>query len=608
MIMNYPETKLTGYPAESSSNQIGSIFPLTLIALTSILVITITLVSNSFTYKQSSRYSLNNLESTVLAEAGIDKALASLNKAPDTYNGESETTLGNGSYSVTITSAGQGAKQIDATGYIPNKSNPKSSSHVSVKVSQGAGVSFNYGIQVGEGGLELGGGNVINGSLYSNGNIRATKNNNTITGDIWVAEGLQPLPDQSTDCTGLNCLDYIIGKNVSGEDRIDVAQSFKPGTTNVLNRVSIKIKKVLNPSDILVRIAADTNGKPNKNNILASGVLNSSLVTGSYGWIDVTFTTSPQLTSGTTYWLMLNTSNNSSNYWVWQNDSLQSYTNGQAKWSPNWQSGNPSWTSISGDLSFKTQMGGVITHIKSEGSNFKVDGDVHANTIENMTILKDAYYQIKINSSVTGSSYPGSTVPAPKVFPISDANINDWKQNAQAGGIISGDVNNCVASLGSVKIIGNVEFNSHCIITINSPIWITGNLTFNTNNKLTLNSSYGSTSGVIVVDGRVSLGSNNKLEGTGTGSSILMVLSNYNSKTNGISAIVVNNEGNNGVYYAKDGIIEPGNKNTYTELTAWGIKLVNNSTLNYLTGLSSTLFSSGPSGSFSVIKGTYQLK
>lgn len=588
--------------------QVGSIFPLALIALTSTLVITMVLISNSFTLKQSSRYSLNNLEATMLAEAGIDKAIAALNKSPDTYNGEEETFIGNGAYEVSITSESQGIKLIKATGYIPNKSNPKTRSQASVKISQGAGVSFNYGIQVGEGGLELGNGNIINGSIYSNGNIIAKSNNNTITGDTWVAEGLQPLPDQETDCADPNCEDYIIGKNVSGEDRFDVAQSFKPGSSNVLNKVLFYIKKVGNPGDITIRLTGDNNNKPNKNDVLASGVLNSDRVTGSYGWIDVTFSSAPQLTSGTTYWLMINTNPSPVNYWIWQKDSLQSYTQGEGKWSSNWQTGNPTWNSTGGDMSFKTQMGGVITSIKSEANNFKVNGDVYANTIENLIIGKDAYYQTIINSTVSGSSYPGSTVPTPKVFPISDANISDWEQQAEAGGVINEDITDCVSSLGPVKIIGNVEFNSHCTVTINSPIWITGNLTFNTNNKVTLNSTYGSTSGVIVVDGQVELGSNNKLEGTGVGSSILMVLSKYDSKASLIPAIIVTNEGNNGVYYAKDGIIEPGNKNEYTELTAWGIKLINNSTLNYLTGLSSTLFSAGPSGSFSVIKGTYQLK
>lgn len=588
-------------------NQQGAIFPLTLITLTAVLVVTVVLVSNSFTFKQSSRYSLNNLEAISLAEAGIDKAIASLNANPQ-YNGENETFFASGSYSVSITTVAPGVKQITSSGYLPNKTDPKNRSQVSVQVSEGVGVSFNYGVQVGEGGLELGNGNVINGSIYSNGNIIAHSNNNTVTGDAWVAGGQQSTPDQQTDCGDPNCYDYIFGKNISGENRIDVAQSFKPASTNVLNKASFKIKKVGNPTDAIVRLTTDNNGKPNKNGILASGILYNSLVTGSYGWIDVTFNTSAQLVADNTYWLMVSTSSNSSNYWIWHEDSLQTYTRGTPVWSANWQAGNPSWTTINGDLSFKTSMGGVITSIKSEGNNFVIDGNVHANTIDNIKVLKDAYFQTIINSTVLGVSYPGSTDPPPKVFPISDANISDWKQQAQNGGVINNGINSCVSSLGPAKIVGDVNFNSNCQLIINSPVWITGNLNINSNNILRLSSNYGSTSGLIIVDGQVTIGSNNSLEGTGIGSSILMVLSNYDSKASGISAIIVNNEGNNGVYYAKDGIIEPGNKNNYTELTAWGIKLINNSTLTYKTGLSSTLFSAGPSGSYSIIKGTYQLK
>lgn len=588
-------------------NQTGAIFPITLIALTSVLVITLVLVSGSLTFKQNSRYSLDNLEATALAEAGIDKAIASLNKNPQ-YNGETETVLDSGSYSVLVTTISPGVKQVSATGYVPSKDNPVTTSRASVQISEGVGVSFNYGVQVGEGGLELGNGNVINGSIYSNGDIIAQSNNNTVNGDAWVAGGQQASPDQETDCSNPNCLDYIFGKNVGGENRINVAQSFRPASSNVINKASFKLKKIGNPANATIRITTDTNGKPDKNNVLTSGTLYNNLVTSNYGFTDVTFNNSVPLTADTTYWLMVSTSSDSSNYWIWQQDSLQSYTRGAAKWSPNWQAGNPSWTSINGDLSFKVLMGGVTTKIKGEGNNFEIKGDVHANTIDGVEVEKDAYFQTILNSSVGGISNPGSADPPPKVFPISDGNIQDWKDQALAGGVINTDITTCPSTLGPKKIAANVVLNSNCVVTINSPIWITGNLTLNSNNRLTLNSSYGSTSGLIIVDGRVSIGSNNKLEGSGTGSSILMILSNYDSKTSGVSAIVIGNSGNNGVYYAKDGIIEPGNGNSYTELTAWGIKLINNSTLNYKTGLSSTLFSSGPSGSFSVIKGTYQLK
>jgi len=332
------------------------------------------------------------------------------------------------------------------------------------------------------------------------------------------------------------------------------------------------------------------------------------LVTTSYGWIDVTFSTLPVLTKDTTYWIMIETTLNSSNYWVWQNDLAQSYMQGLPKWTDDWDSGNPSWTLISGDLSFKTFMGGAPTVIRGGSNKMTVSGEVHANTIENLTIGKDAYYQTITNSTVAGTSHANSADPAPKVFPISDANVADWKQQAQNSDINEGDIASCVSVLNSQKIVGNITLNSGCEITVKSPIWITGNLTINSNNKFNLDSSYGSTSGIFIVDGKVEMNTNNHFNGTGTGSSLLMVLTNYDSRTNGLDAVKVNSNGNTGVFYASNGIVNPGTGNSFKELTAWKIKLINSSTIDYETGLSSTLFTSGPSGVYSLVKGTYQFK
>lgn len=591
------------------NNQSGQILLLVFVALGVVIFTVLSVVAGAQLYYQNSSYSLDAEKATALAEAGVDKALTSLNATGGSYNGESETVLGDGSYSVSITTVDAGTKIIQSTGYLPNKAKAKAKRNIKITASRGIGVSFVYGIQVGEGGLTLGNGNVITGSVYSNGSISGNNNNN-VTGDIWVAGGQQNFPNQQTDCTNGNCQDFIFGKVVNGQ--LDVAQSFQATSSGSLNKVSLKLYKVNNPSDVTVRIMGDNNGKPSKNNILATGTLYSSLVTVNppgYGWIDVTFDTLPNISANTTYWIMVDTSANSNNYWVWQKDLTQSYTRGQPAWSPDWSVGNPTWNLFNQDLSFKVTMVGGQTSVTGH-DDFKVGGNIHANTIIGLEIAKDAYYQTISNTSVGGTSHPGSADPPPKVFPISDANVTDWKSQVDKPETTTvGDITNCVSTLGPRKIVGNVTFNSNCSVTVKSPIWITGNFTINGNNIIQLDSSYGSTSGVIAVDGVVTLGTNNQLKGTGVGSSLLMVLSTYDSiANNGASAIIVNNTGNSGVYYASRGIIEPGNHNAYKELTGWGIKLVNNSTINYETGLSSTLFSSGPSGTYSLVKGTYQVK
>lgn len=589
-------------------NENGQILLLVFVALGVVLFTVLFIIGGAQVYFQNSNHSMLVEKASALAEAGVDKALTSLNKTGGGYNGENGTTLGDGVYSVSITSQDAAIKVIESTGYVPNKSQPKSKRTIKITASRGVGVAFNYGLQVGEGGLELGNSNTVTGSVYSNGNIIAG-NYNTVTGDIWVAGGPQPTANQQTDCVGVNCQDFFFGKNINGEARLAVAQSFQPSSSGVLNKISIKIKKAGNPADVTVRILQDKDGKPDKNAVITYGTLYSSLATSEYGWIDVTFNSSPAVYANTPYWLMIDTLLNPANYWSWQNDLAQSYSRGSPGWSANWSVGNATWNPINGDLSFQLYMGGAPTSIRSGSNKMTVGGSVHANTIENLVVGKDAYYQTIITSAVSGSSYPGSGDPPPKVFPLSDANVTDWKNQVDKEETTTiGDINSCVSTLGPRKIVGNVNLGSGCNVTIKSPVWITGNLILNSNNNLRLDSSYGETSGVIMTDGTIKLNSNNHLNGTGTGSSLLMALSAYDSRTNGISAIKVNSNGNSGVYYASTGIIEPGTGNTFKELTAWKIKLINNSIINYETGLSGSLFSSGPSGSYSLVKGTYQVK
>lgn len=600
-------------------NHSGQMFILAIIALGLVMVTTITLLSGSLTSFQNSKYSLEALQATNLAEAGLDKAVASLNKLGGSYSGESETMLGPGSYSVTITSLTPSTKLIQATGFIPNKQNPKLKRTIKIQVSKGVGVSFIYGMQVGEGGLEMGNSNKVIGSVYSNGNILGS-NSNEITGDVWVAGGVAPTPDQQTDCT-TSCSDFIFGKNVSGEDRLDIAQNFKPATTAVLNKASLKLKKIGSPANATVRILADASGSPDKGQVLATGTLNSSLVTSNYSWVEVTFTSSPNLVAESSYWLMIDTSADANNYWSWQNDTLPSYTRGQPKWSPKWNTGNPIWNNIAGDLSFKTFIGGTATLING-GNSFTVGGNVRANTINNITIQSSesraAYYQTQTNLVVNGQNCannpsppkcnPNSSDPPPQVMPISDANITEWKNQAATAGSLSAPDCNASTTWGPGKYTGSVTLNNNCIETVKPPIWITGNFSLNNGNTLNLDSSFGASSGIIIVDGTSDMGNSNKLEGTSTAGSYLMLLSTYDSQSSGVSAITVNNSGNTGVLYAGLGIINVGNSNSFKEITAWKIKLNNSATISYESGLAGIFFSSGPSGSFSIIKGTYQSK
>ena len=86
----------------------GQILVIVFIALGVVLFSVLSLVAGAQLYFSNSNYTVDGEKATALAEAGADKALASLNKTAGAYSGESETILGDGSYSITITSKSAG--------------------------------------------------------------------------------------------------------------------------------------------------------------------------------------------------------------------------------------------------------------------------------------------------------------------------------------------------------------------------------------------------------------------------------------------------------------------------------------------------------------------
>ncbi len=586
--------------------QSGQVAVMALIVLGLIIINTLAIVGGSLTFSANTKYSTEVSQATNLAEAGIDKAVASLNATGGSYIGESETFLDPGSFSVSVTSKDASTDIIKSTGYVPNKSNPKSKRTIQIQASKGVGISFVYGMLVGNGGMSMGNGSRINGSVYSNGNITGGNNEN-ITGDVFIASGTQPTADQQNDSTCPNCLDFFFGKNISGNNQLDIAQSFKPSTGAVINKVSLKLKKIGSPPNLTVRLLGDSSGQPNKNNILAYGILTANLVTSQYGFVDVAFTSPPSLTAGTTYWILIDTSSDNNNYWSWSEDTLQGYTYGTAMWSPDWQVSSPVWNSISGDLSFKTWMGGVATSISMNNGSV-IGGNVHANTISGITINKDAYYQVISNSTVVGTSHPNSTDPASIAMPISEGNILKWQEDAEAYGVTTGDITGCPARMGPGKIIGNVTTSNSCTITVTTPIFITGNLTFGNSAVFQMDPNLGSSSGVVIVNGTTIFQNSDNLLGTGQPGSFLTLLSAYNSQTQGGDAINTGNSSITGILYAPLGIITLANNANFKEAVAWQINMGTGTTLTYDSGLISTFFSTGPGGSFSIVKGTYQIK
>jgi len=360
------------------------------------------------------------------------------------------------------------------------------------------------------------------GNVYSNGPIVGATGA-TITGDAVVATGLI----EDTQARSFVCnQDQIVGQ---ANPQIDFAQSFSPGSTGPLAKISLYIKKVGNPGSRQVKIVSDNLDSPDTVS-LSEGTLNNALVGTTYDWIDVVFPSPTVLVEGTTYWIVLDANRNSSKYWIWCSDKNNGFGNGIAKYSQDWD--DDPWISIIGDMTFKTYTGEGVSSIDA----VTVDGDARANSITNSSVCGDAYYQTIdatslnfVNSPTSqacsdpltpGIAFPGSTDPAPLNMPLSSSVVTDWKTEALAGGTIVGDCGDagdpsCVIdddetlSIGPKKIDGNLVLSKRQTLNLTGVVHVTGNFDVDGNNTtIKCDASFGSVGCVIVIDGWVHIANN----------------------------------------------------------------------------------------------------
>ncbi|MDQ3018890.1 MAG: hypothetical protein M3Q64_03405, partial [bacterium] len=174
-------------------NQEGSIIIIGIVFMAILLTMTSAIWGYTVLQVKASRQAVARTQALHLAEAGIDKAIDQLNE-DQSFVGESNIALGGGVYTTAISSVDTSNKQITATAYIPDSTNPEAQITIKTKVSIDlASVAFNLGVQVGEGGLQMSNNTTINGNVYSNGNITGS---GVITGDATVAGGGSATTDQ----------------------------------------------------------------------------------------------------------------------------------------------------------------------------------------------------------------------------------------------------------------------------------------------------------------------------------------------------------------------------------------------------------------------------
>ncbi len=545
---------------------------------------------------KGSRQAVAEAQALHIAEAGLDKAINGLN-ANSSFTGESSVTLSEGSYTTTVSTIDPSNKQITSTGYVPNAVNPKATVTIKGNVSIDVGsVAFNFGVQVGVGGLQMDNNSQVFGNVYSNGDITGgPAGSGLITGDATVAGGGSPTADLTCETNNSN---FAFDQN----DRRDVAMKFTPGTSGALTRVSVYLRKAGSPGDINVRIVTNQANLPSQTQVGGTGTINSSTVTGSYGWVDASFSSSPILSSSTAYWLILDSSSSASNYYTWAHDSTDSSCSGTGVYTANWNS-NPTWGALNGDFNFRTYMGGVATKL----TDVTVNGHARANKLESCIIGGDAYYESINTCTVTGVTNPSTADSAPQAMPISQSQIDGWKSAAAGGGSTPGPYTiTGTVTMGPQKIVGDLTIDGTLFLT--GPIWVEGDLVLTNNSIVRVDASLGNAGTVILADdpndpsnsGLATIDNNAVIEGNNNPGSYPMIVT-----TKSGTAMYISNNASGAIFYAANGTIEVSNNAGGAQITGYGVHLNENSTITYVTGLSSTTFANGPGGAWALVRGTY---
>lgn len=250
---------------------------------------------------------------------------------------------------------------------------------------------------------------------------------------------------------------------------------------------------------------------------------------------------------------------------------------------------------------------GLVNGIHAEGS-------VYSRAIANSSIDGDAYYVNISNSTVGGSLYPGSEDQATSTLPLSEEMISDWEAAAEAGGVINSPCPykiNSDITLGPARIDCNLEISGTPVVTIAGPIWVKGNIEFENSAIVKLHSSLGGSSVAIIADNPLNRTTSSKIEAensvqfqnSGTEGSYVLMLSQNNSAESGggEKAIIFKNSVNGDVLvYAGHGEIELQNSISLKEVTGYKIRIKNSAQIIYESGLTNVLFTSGPSGGYSI--------
>lgn len=538
----------------------------------------------------------------IVANSAAEETLYKM-KAGMTVPSFSTLTLGDVSADVSV-STDFGGRTVQITGIDADVER-----ELQISVSESVGVSFNYGLQTGLGGFDLYGGALVNGNIYSNGDVLGF-GGAEVTGSVTVANASAPVADQSNGGVSEPTNEITFGGQLVWNELEPefVAQSFQVSTTTSVSSVRIYVKKYSSGDwmgDATMRIKNNSGSKPG-NTTYASATLSAAQVTTSFNHITLPLSSTPSLTPGTTYWIVFEPNYDWGNYFI-LGANQNGYGSGVAKVkekdSSTWIDTTPSGL----DIFFDIYVGGQTGSISGQQNDrLTIGNDAWAHTVSGVDAGGTLYCQ---TSSYTNKACDTSRPDAvQQPFPISDGNIEAWKQEAEQGGVQSGDVTigpwpDDHVTMGVTKIEGDLTVTAGGSLTLEGTLWVTGDLTVNGGADVILSENYGSNSGIIVADGRVTATGGGTFAGNGTPGNYILVITTSTcpvGSCGGNPAITLSGGAGSVILNAQKGTLEMTGGAEAKQLTADRIIMNGGTEVYYETGLMDMSFDSGPSGSWSV--------
>ncbi len=238
-----------------------------------------------------------------------------------------------------------------------------------------------------------------------------------------------------------------------------------------------------------------------------------------------------------------------------------------------------------------------------------VGGNVFTNSLSRCTIGGNAFFTTKTACTIAGSQttpYSGEPDPPPETFPpIPSSQIESWKAQAASGGTITGNYllsGTQQASLGPKKIVGDLRLSNTARLTLTGPLWVTGEIEITNSAVVALAASYGNNSEVMIADGIIEVKNSAVFQKAGPNSYIMLLT----TATGNDDQFEIGNSADGLIAYAPNGEVEITNSAGLREIVGWRVEVKNSAQVTYESGLANVNFSSGPGGSWTVVRGTWR--